>query len=1157
MILPDQAARERAASAIDTNLIVNAGAGTGKTTLLVDRFLHILFRPDYPCPLSHIVALTFTNKAAREMKVRLRHRLVAIRNVAQSGGGGASGSGYDEAFIQNLNIQYGLTRERVLEVADQAIEEFERAQIVTIHGFAGHLLRLFPVEGQVDPSFQEDEGHRLRQHFEEDWAAWLEEELGSDGQYHDLWRPILTRVSLQEVEALAWAFMDELVPLPEPPWPAMPGGLPAALRQWLSDMVEEARELRRTSVKSGIIEQMLEAAISTLEALVQSPEGAVSQDASERHDLDRAVPPRTTTWEQEPYDRAKSILQIARAMHGPETAMLGSFVSRLLPFIVGCRQRFVESGWVSFSGLLARARTLLREYPEVRREVKSQIGALLVDEFQDTDPVQYELILWLAEGQGQEARDWRSVRLEPGKLFIVGDPKQSIYAFRRADIEAYDIVIQDFVMGGSSLSEQHSLRCNFRSHAGLLAPLNACFGRLFPRQAQKGVQPAYEALLPSESDGSWAPHEGLEVRIVVPAEAESTTEQATREEAEALARWLKEEVIHRQEIFVNGIAGPVKPCHVAVLLRTLTSLRVYLEAFRRYDLPYLTEGEKHFFERQEIRDCLSILRVLAYPHDRMAMVGVLRSPVGGCSDVQITQIFEEEDWKDWEDNGDGTRLPSVYPILRHLQSLVSTIPIAEVMALIFHELPLLELAAATEDGEQAVANLLKLRDLVQELALGSDLNFRELVDQLFAWVEAGKSEGEASLNEELAEDQGEDGAIRVLSIHKAKGLEFPMVIVAGLHRGTDGRNDRVWVSHDWLSDQVGFRMGSMRSLSGIFVESKLTERIRAEQVRLLYVALTRAQRRLVVSSGLPSSNAWKRGSLLSLLAEGLNLNLEEILPTHLDQQDQQLRVGEGAIHLSVTRGRPQKDGQIKGKQAAWGQTDDSIPSHHAHWEARRQVLADHVHSPLFLSPSAMAQATQTGSFGNDQESLPTRTMHHLPQVDNGRVVGIVAHRLLQQWDFSRKPQGLSAMIETCCRQVCALENLEWFPEWLDDLRTLFAKFVGSEQYTKLCEAEILGREVPFAISWPQGNKKPETSRSVVMQGVIDVVYRWQGVVWVADYKTDHVTDDHLSGVVDGYKEQVNVYRQAVAYSMVMEPTLIKGQLIFLRIGQTVEWSETG
>src|SRR5262249_258681 len=149
----------------------------------------------------------------------------------------------------------------------------------------------------------------------------------------------------------------------------------------------------------------------------------------------------------------------------------------------------------------------------IRRTLKTQFSALLIDEFQDTDPVQYELILYLAEVDGEEARRWQDLRLKPGKLFIVGDPKQSIYAFRRADIQAYDAVVEDLVLAQGN---REALQTNFRSHDRVLGPINACFSRLFPSAAVKGLQPKDEPLAVSNSAPPPAGDEGVEIRLIRP-----------------------------------------------------------------------------------------------------------------------------------------------------------------------------------------------------------------------------------------------------------------------------------------------------------------------------------------------------------------------------------------------------------------------------------------------------------------------------------------------------------------------------------------------------------------------------------------------------------------------------------------------------------------
>ncbi|MGH9198913.1 MAG: 3'-5' exonuclease, partial [Acidimicrobiia bacterium] len=182
------------------------------------------------------------------------------------------------------------------------------------------------------------------------------------------------------------------------------------------------------------------------------------------------------------------------------------------------------------------------------------------------------------------------------------------------------------------------------------------------------------------------------------------------------------------------------------------------------------------------------------------------------------------------------------------------------------------MAAASIDGEQAVANVLKLRDLAVQLAKHSALSLRGLVGELTRRALDVPDEAESSLAEDL--DGDGQGFVRLLSIHKAKGLEFPVVILAGLQRGTNRVPSRIMVHHDWSTGIVGIKVGELQTLGGVYVTAKLDERQRAEQSRVLYVAMTRAKRRLILSAGIPKHIA--RDSFLAMVAQGFGVDLESL-----------------------------------------------------------------------------------------------------------------------------------------------------------------------------------------------------------------------------------------------------------------------------------------
>lgn len=1176
--LPDGAARERAATAADRNIVVTAGAGTGKTTLLVDRLVHLLMRQSNPLGIGEIVALTFTNKAANEMKLRLRERLSILLTLDPSLPPTLPARRRDWEQLVELQSRYGLHKDDINARAARALRELEKSQLGTIHSFAAHLLRLYPVEAGVDPAFQEDDGSQWREHFEREWALWLDEELGPAGTHHDLWRVALRTASLEELQQLAEELAGELIPLDGTALPDGEGAALPQIREWLAGMVRQAQALRAIYPRANTLERMLDAAVSLFTSILDHSPGRDMPNQQDgpgtghlRTILDRSIPQKTTAWTEADYQQARHMIRVAQAMMRAEDGSLAPLLRLLVPFAATCRRRFVQDRWISFDGLLARARALLRDHPRVRRELKRQFRAVLVDEFQDTDPVQYELVLYLAEAPGREETDWRAIRLEPGKLFIVGDPKQSIYAFRRADIEAYDVVVDDHILAQSPPGERLSLLTNFRSHAGLLTPINSLFSTLFPPESVKGLQPRHEPLLPHD-DARPLPQEGIELRLVKPARPEADTEAATRAEAEELARWLSEEVLGREEIQEKGARVTIKPSHVAILFRTLTNVREYLDALRRYQVPVLTEGEKHFYECQEVIDLINLLRAAANPHDRLALVGVLRSSLGGLPDAEIERLARAHLLDYRLDpgarlgatshsfrSGEGApgvdaaeHVQAVYELLRELHRELPRLPLTEVVDAVLARAPLLELAAASLDGEQAVANLLKLRDLAAELARRPHLTLQGLLAILTSRAEESAEETERSLAEESEEES--EGAVRLLSIHKAKGLEFPVVILAGLHRGTDRREPRIAVHHDWSTGIVGIRLGDLQSLGGVYLRAKLAQRQQAEQERLLYVAMTRAKRRLILSAALPGTGRAGGESFLSLLGRGFGVDFAAF-------DERATALGQGALAVKVIEGR-EPELPARHRRAVWQEVGQDLTDLQARWEEReqrRQALSEFL---PFTSPSHLAALEEEAWMApTEYQPAPRPWIYDIESGslrERARLVGTLAHRLLQDWDFGLDPAELLRWAAAVCRRRLPRLGVTDFEPIIGEIETIFRSFLASAAYAELRSATILGREVPFIVP-QEGDRRavgpsplaschlPDVS---VMEGVVDVLYRLGDHVWVADYKTDRVeTTSERAERVAAYTLQARIYKEAVAQCL-GEPVRFK--LIFLRTGDAVE-----
>jgi ATP-dependent helicase/nuclease subunit A len=1121
--LPDEQARIAAETTFDRNVVVVAGAGTGKTTLLVNRLVHLLMKEPHPLALARIVALTFTNKAATEMKVRLRDRLLALIEP----GGGAQESG--AVGLEDLRARYGLSADAVADRARAALRDLERAQIGTLHSFAAHLLRLYPIESGVDPGFREHDGSRFEEHFAAQWDWWLDAELGPAGPNHEAWRRALAELLLEEVRALASALCGELVPLDALRRQLARAELPPALRDWFAARRARAAELlaAHDGGRRRKAEAMLAAAVELFARLEEEGlRGLEGLDQGTRDQLARDPGSATKGWSEEAFAEATDLIRAAQSILAVDVKWTAGLVGLLLPFVERVRAAFLEQGWVSFDGLLARARALLRDHPSVRERLKEEYQAILVDEFQDTDPAQYEIVLFLAERAGRCAPTWREVEPAPGKLCIVGDPKQSIYAFRRADIEAFDRVVERLRAAGAQMYE---LVTNFRSHAAVLDAVNGVFDRLFREEPH--VQPANVPLaaLPGRRAGFETP--GVELRLVTSGEEETDSGGLAKLEAEALARWLKEEVLGRE--LLRDAAGrrvAVQPGHVALLFRKLTQSQDYLEALRRRGVRYVTDGEKHFYRRQEVVDLINLLRAVENPHDRLALVGLLRSPVGGVTDRELVELADRDalDYRrpDRLAGWGGPRAAAVrllYERLGELHREAGRRTLPEAVDLLFARLPVLELAAASLHGEQAVANLFKLRQMAVELADRPTLTLAGFAELMAARQAEQPDEAESALAEESPE------AVRVLTIHKAKGLEFPIVILPGLHQGTGGGRVPPTVAEDWSTGVLGLSVGSTCSLGAVLVADKARRREEAERRRLLYVGMTRARELLVLSGGRQERAG--RGAFLALL--------EEACGGPVWDEGEAVTVGRAAIRKRISR-EPERPPTPTRPRRGGLRAPTGLRELADRWAAREAAWREALAAPRRLTPSALTDGRRPE---RARRAGAVRGQDRGDDRPPAALIGTLLHRLLERWAFDR---GLAQLDERLAEIGRGLppEWAERAPAIAEALAAMMRTFVASPPYAELARATVLARECPFAMAWGREARGP------VMEGTIDLLYRLDGRLWIADYKTDQVGERDLAQRAEQYRPQMEVYRAAAAQALGVAE--VGGRLIFVRAGRAVD-----
>src|SRR3989449_977624 len=1049
----DEQARVLAATTFDRNVVVTASAGTGKTTLLITRLVHLLVKSPEAVPLSQVVALTFMNKAANEIKIRLRECLESILAPDDSPAARELWDRY-RVSAADLRTRYRLSADELQDRAEAALGELENSQIGTIHSFAAHLLRLYPLEAGVDPRFTPDEEFVFDDFFTREWREWVDGELGGAGGRQERWKRVLRTTDLAGLELFAKALVNDLIPL-DALKDQVGGELAPTLRSWLQQKQQRARELMPASRDEGRKPRQIETLLAAADRLFGhvlsgGPAGIGELDAELRTLLEEkeggAKPP--AGWSEEEFAEASGLVRTAKAVIETNHAFFGDLLELLEPFAARCRRRFLDAGYVRFDGLLARARDLLKTHPHVRARLKRQFKAILVDEFQDTDPVQYEILLFLAEHEDRLAETWPSVLLHPGKLFIVGDPKQSIFAFRRADIEAFQRVRQ---MVEDQDGLPLTLTRNFRSHGTILTAVNQVFDRLI--RERPGLQPRYDPLEPDPDRKTGAQTQGVELRLVASASrdeepASLSAEEGVEAEAEAVAQWLKHEVIG-QEVLIerDGRHRPVEPGDVALLFRTFTQSWEYLGALRRHGLPYVAEGERHFYQRQEVIDLVNLVCCVQNPHDQVALLGLLRSAVGALTDREIMDLVAlgPLDYRGTGPSGldshpKAGHLRRLYAALASLQRDCPLRPLPDALDLIFERLPLLELAAASLHGEQAVAKLWKVRALADGLVDQPGMTLAGLVELLKARLADPPDESESGLAEETSRE-----AVRIMSVHKAKGLEFPIVILVGLHAGTKPPYEPIQVQQDWSTGVLGLRLGERCTLGGAYVAEKLEARLEAERRRLLYVGMTRAKERLGLSGALRRRQS--PGSFLAFLKGEVGVGGVSAGPPPTLEDD---LIWKTVIPAGVGK---RAGGGRKKKDAA---PRRELTGFEARWRAREDRWAQCRQRSLYLTPSSLPHPLEGAPQGPTSTTSPTLAS----------AIGGLVHKALENWSYR---DAVEVMLEQLDRHAA-----RWLPdeikghrdEILTEAREVLQAFARSEAYGELKGATILGREVPFLMPWP-------------------------------------------------------------------------------------------
>jgi len=1056
----DFEARERARRDHETSLVVVAGAGTGKTTLLVDRIERLV--TDGRATLPEIVAVTFTENAATTIKLRLRQRLERTRGDSER------------------------TPEERARVS-AALETLEIAPIATIHSLAASLLAERPLECGVVPGFQVADETKTDLLFAEVWDDWLAERLavGDPVLMDALERGIPLQgeglfASRSSLRGLARRLIEhrDLDPLV--------GEEAVDLVVWREEV------LARTAPLASLVERVAEgdllaARLRELGAFAESLR-FLSGDALRERLLAfpslRSGLGQKRNWDAAALEEGRGVAEWARDVPIRLRAALGSALhTRLVRALSDVVERYEAEknarGLLDFLDLLLKTRNALRDRESVRRYFRERFRHVIVDEFQDTDPLQLEIVDLLTAGR-------------PGALFVVGDAKQSIYRFRRADVALLDGLARRAEKGPRS-AVLH-LTQSFRARPALLRFVNRVFARLI-EPSEEAAQTAYEPIAPppglADEPSVMAmrfPAPALEGADLLACEAQALTG--------LLQRAAGGHFIVRD--LATGTERSSRAGDVMVLVRRLTKIRALEEALEAAGLRFVVEGGKSFFDRQEVHEVLAVMRAVDDPRDRVSLVAALRSTFLAVSDRDLVAYALSGgrlaiDADDPERPGGDSVAPAL-ALLRALNAMRTAVSVPRLIETLFDETRILAALTGSRRGEAQIANLEKVVALARDASDLGVLTLRGFVQLLARRVDEGAEEPDLP-----ATPAGDPDVVRILTIHRAKGLEAPIVALHDLDDGFYSPMD-VIALRSLGQVAIGFREGCQPP-GWAELAKREKARASAEGRRLLYVACTRARDLLVVPrpTGDPRIGDFWR----DLVAE---------VPTTATEDVRVEETSDLVDAEPLEREPRERAGRILDERDAAGDR----------WEQGRRARVE-AGGERALAPVSVTRFAAL--------TAPPAVEH--PRTSEARAFGALVHRMLELLPL----HGTAKEAPSAMAQALAAEH--GLGQAAARRAATVVRRTLSHALLDRARRAVSHRELKVWL--------PEEDR--LLEGVVDLVFEEEGALVVVDYKTESITEAQAIDQAAHHAPQIRLYGRAL--SLATGLSVRERFVLFTAIGRAV------
>ena len=1049
----DRIARERIVSDLDTNFLVEAGAGSGKTTSLVDRMLaHVLADR----PVESLAAVTFTRKAASELAERFRERLEQRRRSAD-----AEDNQCERALIES------------------ALDRIDGCFVGTIHAFCGRLLRERPLEADLDPSFveiTEDDWMALCANFWRDWVHRLTDEEDIDiatlrklgvepyklstpfrviTENQDVDFPVSesTAPDTAECRRLLRSLVQRLMAL-------RPKEEPAAGWDKLQKLVWRLTYLDKGDAWDNSIARFCDAIAGVSDSSIGITQNRWSDDKTAKAHIKELhaefaalhashIVPLLRCWYEHRYGPIMRVLLRARADF----------------------ERYrIRTGQLGFGDLLSRAVHLLVSDDDSRQELGERFRYLMVDEFQDTDPLQAEVCFLLAS-DSSEGSDWRSVRPRSGALFVVGDPKQSIYRFRRADIETYDLVKRRMTTFGAVVR----LTRNFRSTPEIGDFVNDHFVNVFPADANE-MQAPFSPLIPHKPKSE---RQSVSGYVVTSARSK---EEIYEDDAARIASWISYRLQNEKDR---------KPEDFMILSWRRESVLGIARALAERNVPAIATGAAIGVE-PEVEELLAVLRALADPANPVNVVAALQGMFIGASpadvfDAHVAGIKFSLLDDPGEKSGmiaDGIRL------LRKFRDTSLSAPPDSLIDTIVDKTGLLASTAGEEIGDTRAGMLLRIISMLRASAVESTGSLTDAIERIEAMLE-NDIEGEPTLR------PGRSDAVRVMNLHQAKGLEAEIVVLSSpykprklppvdLHVNRAGNEKPTgWMQINVPTSQWDETLLTLGQPPAWDEKAALeAQYLEAERDRLRYVAATRAKQELWVAQlvgGTQGPGQWD--SFTSSLPA---LPLVEFV-------------------ISDAPGRAVLEDSV-----------EDIVVRIADGETSRAAAARASYSFYSVTDAAKAAIVARA----DGESV--RAIRQKFARGRGRAWGRAVHRVVEAMGRGRTGEGLrvfaQAVVSDEMAGVSDIERAEYFEE----IVSLASALSQRDEWLELMRCNERYFELPVS------EVSEQAGVQTITEGVIDAV-GFDGGRWhVFDWKTDDCTESEWSQRAPAYQAQVDAYAQMLS-----------------------------